>query len=40
MTGVRVTLPDGKVLQVDDEGAPVDFVEPADLTPPADVPAT
>lgn len=31
MTGVRVTLPDGKVLEVDADGKPVKFVQPAEL---------
>jgi hypothetical protein len=37
MQGVRVTLPDGKVLETDDGGAPVGFVEPGELPlePPA-----
>lgn len=33
MTGVRVTLPDGRVLQVDAEGKPVKFTQPAEPAP-------
>lgn len=28
MQGMRVTLPDGKILEMDEEGIPTEFVDP------------